>query len=150
VQLLADRLRHRRRGADRHRALVDDDAVAVHGAADLPRRRQDVLDVGRAVLAWRRADGDELDAAVPRRLGGVGREAQPPGGGIADDELRETGLVDRDPALAESRDLLRVDVEADDVVAEVGEARAGDQADVAGADDADLHRCFSSDGLARP
>ena len=37
------------------------------------------------------------------------------------------------------RDLGRVDVEAEHVVADFGQAGAGDQADVAGADDGDFH-----------
>ena len=53
------------------------------------------------------------------------------------DELLEAGLVDRDLAVLEARDLVGVDVDAVDVVAELGEARRGDEADVAGADDAD-------------
>ena len=57
--------------ADRHRALVDDDLVAVHRAADVARDAEHVLQVGGAVLALRRADGDEddLDAADRARPG---------------------------------------------------------------------------------
>ena len=44
---------------DRHGALVDDDLVPVHRLGDLARHAQNVLQVGRAVLALRRADGDE-------------------------------------------------------------------------------------------
>ena len=43
------------------------------------------------------------------------------------------------PPAFERRDLRRVDVEAQHVVADFGEAGAGDQADVAGADDGDFH-----------
>src|ERR1035438_6379989 len=52
-----------------------------------------------------------------------------------------TTLVDRDAAAVEERDLGRVDVEADDVVAHVGQAGAGDEPDVAGSDDGDFHCC---------
>ena len=38
-------------------------------------------------------------------------------------------------------DLLRVDVDADDVIAGIGEAGAGDEADVAGAENGDAHLC---------
>ena len=55
--------------AGRHRALVDDDLVAVHRAADLARGRQHVLQIGRPVLARRRADGDEDDVGLAHRLG---------------------------------------------------------------------------------
>ena len=47
------------------------------------------------------------------------------------------GLPDRDAALLEALDLGLVDVDAPDVVAELGEAGGGDQADVARADDPD-------------
>ena len=53
------------------------------------------------------------------------------------DELLEAGLVDRDLAALEARDLVGVDVDAPDLVAELGEAGGGDEADVAGADDPD-------------
>ena len=44
----------------RHRALVDDDLVVGPQAADVARRYQHVLQVGRVVLVRRGADGDEL------------------------------------------------------------------------------------------
>ena len=50
-------------GAHRHGDLVDDDLVVGHVAADVARGGQHVLQVGRAVLVGRRADGDELDGA---------------------------------------------------------------------------------------
>jgi hypothetical protein len=51
---------------------------------------------------------------------------------------RAARFVDRDAALVEDADLGRVEVEAEHVVADVGQAGAGDEADVAGADDCDL------------
>ncbi len=53
------------------------------------------------------------------------------------DELLETRLPDRDPALLEALDLGLVDVDAADIAAELGEAGGGDETDVSGADDAD-------------
>ena len=50
---------------------------------------------------------------------------------IALDELLEARLVDRDLALLQARDLGRVDVDAQHLVAGIGEAGAGDEADVA-------------------
>ena len=55
------------------------------------------------------------------------------------DQLGQARLVDRDLALLQALDLRLVDVDADDVVAALGEAGAGDQADVSGADDGDFH-----------
>ena len=57
--------RTRLRRADRHGALVDDDGVLVHRAADVARHGEHVLQIGRAVLALRRADGDEDDLGRP-------------------------------------------------------------------------------------
>jgi hypothetical protein len=51
----------------------------------------------------------------------------------------EAGLEEGDLALFEAGDLGGVDVGAEDVVADVGEAGADDEADVAAADDGDSH-----------
>ena len=58
---------------------------------------------------------------------------------LSRDHLGEARLVDRDLAAVEPVDLGLVDVDAGHVVAAVGEAGAGDQADVAGANDCDFH-----------
>ena len=55
------------------------------------------------------------------------------------DELIEARLVDGDFPGTEAGDLLLVDVDADDVVAGVGEAGAGDQADVPSTHHGDTH-----------
>ena len=69
----------------------------------------------------------------------VGGEAQAPGGHVVRDDAVQPGLVDRDAAAFEHGDLRGIDVEAHDVVAHLGQAGAGNQADVAGADHGDLH-----------
>ena len=71
--------------------------------------------------------------------GGVGGEVQPAGGVVGLDHRLQARLVDRDHAAIEPIDLGRVDVDADHVVADLGQARAGDQADIAGAEDGDAH-----------
>ena len=55
------------------------------------------------------------------------------------DDFFEAGLVDRDLALPERLDFALVVIDADDVVADVGEAGAGDEADITGADDGEIH-----------
>ena len=52
-------------------------AVAVHVAADGARRRDHVLQVGRAVLVGRRAHRDELQRAVRDAARDIGRELEP-------------------------------------------------------------------------
>ena len=54
---------------------------------------------------------------------------------VARDYVLEPGLVDRHLARAQALDALGDDVAEDDVMAEVGEARTGDEADVAGPED---------------
>ena len=55
------------------------------------------------------------------------------------DEFREPVFVDRGLAGVDRVDDLLVDVDVDDLVAEVGETRRDGRADVAAADDADVH-----------
>ena len=55
--------------------------------------------------------------------------------------------MDRHAALLEHLDLARVDVEAQHVVADLGEAGPGDETDVAGPDHRDLHAAAPSDAL---
>ena len=58
---------------------------------------------------------------------------------IAIHEVFETRLVDRHLATFEGRDLLGFPVDADDVHAELGEAGAGHEPHVPGADHCDAH-----------
>ncbi len=97
--------------------------------------RVDGAEVGVARVGRRRSDGDEQQPRVLERVAELGREVQALA--VAADELREARLVDRDLARAQPLDLLRVDVDAAHLGPELGEAGGGDEADVAGADDAD-------------
>ena len=142
-QLLGNDRFHFVGGAYGHGALVHHHLVILHVAPDARRRAQHVLEVGRAVLAGRGADGDELDRAVRDRALDVGGEVQPARGHVARHHLVEAGLVDRQPAALQGGDLVRVDVQAQHVVAHVGEAGAGNQPDVARADDGDFHSTSS-------
>src|SRR5690606_2324400 len=65
---------------------------------------------------------------------GTDAEAQAASGDGVVHDLGETVLDDRDLTAAEPLDLLRIDVGAGDVVADVGKASAGGEADVAGTD----------------
>ena len=73
--------------------------------------------------------------ALLEHLGHVGGEVQALG--VLRDQLGQAGLVDRHLAARERLDLLGQDVARPDLVAELGEAGGGDQADPADADDAD-------------
>ena len=71
--------------------------------------------------------------------GELGGEGEPPAATLLRDQLVEAGLVDRHLAALERRDLVGVLVDADDVMAEIGKAGAGNEADIAGADHRDAH-----------
>ena len=95
--------------------------------------RPDGREVGVAGVGRRRPDGHVDEVRIRNRLSDVRREAEPLT--VSLQQLVETRLVDRHLAAAECVDSVGEDVADDDLVAEVGEARAGDEADVAGAED---------------
>ena len=74
-------------------------------------------------------------------VGEVGGEGQPATLGIGLDQRLEPRLPDRHPAGVEAVDLGRVLVDAGHMVAEIGEAGAGHEPDIAGADHRDTHAC---------
>jgi hypothetical protein len=76
---------------------------------------------------------------LPDRLLDVRRELEPARLLVAGDEVVEARLVDGDLAPVEPLDLARVDVSAHHVVAEIREARAGDEADIPSPDDPEVH-----------
>ena len=128
-------------GADRHGRLGDDDGEAVERRGDLARRGVDVGQVGVAVAApRRRADRDEDRVGLGHRALQIGGEAQPPRAHVGGDQIVEAGLVDRHLAALQRRDLAGVLVDAGDVVAEIGKAGPGNEADIAGADHRDAHQ----------
>src|SRR6185369_1924704 len=118
------------RCSDRDRGLVDDDAVIGQVLADRARDREHVRQVGRAVLTRRRADCDELEQTVRNPCADVGRELEAPRLAAVLDEPIESGLVNRDVPFLEPLDLVRIDVDAQHVVAGFRQARAGDKAHV--------------------
>src|SRR5258708_3317030 len=103
------------------------------------RRADPVLQVGRAVFARRGSDRDHLQLRVGRALRGIGGEREAPGCHVVAHHLLQARLEDRDLAIPQHADLALVHVEAQHVVADVGEAGAGDEPDISGADDAHLH-----------
>ena len=116
---------------------------------DLAGDRLDEREVGRAVVALGGRDAEEHELGGRRRGRRADHEAQAAGVEALGDELGEAVLHDRDLALREPVDPVLVDVGADDGVAEVREARAGGEPDVAGADDRDAAHACSLPGSAR-
>ena len=134
---LVEAVANRPPGADRHRALHRQDDAPLD-LRQLVDDRPDRREVGVARVRRRRAHRDVDDVGAVERLVDLGREAKPLA--VALEQLVEPLLVDRHLAAAQRVDPLLDDVADDDVVAEVGEAGAGDEADVAGAEDRDPHR----------
>ena len=89
------------------------------------------------------SNADEDGIGSRDRRGKVPGEGKPACRDIAEKEVMKTRLVDRDLALPKPLDLARVLVDAGDLVAEVGEADAGDEAHIAGSDHGEFHgRCL--------
>ena len=77
-------------------------------------------------------DSDEDDLGSLERALQVTAEAQPSFHDIALDQLGQAGLEERKLEVAKAFDLLGIGVDTDHMIAEVGEASAGHEADVAG------------------
>ena len=110
-------------------------------AGDLARRVIHGMHVGRADLGERRrADGDEDRLRAAPASSRLGREGKPPRRLIGEHQLAQSRLVDRDVALAKARDLALIDLDADDLMAEIGETGPRDEADIARPDHHNAHR----------
>ena len=102
---------------------------------ELVDHRPDGGEIGVAGVRRRRPDRDVEELRAVDRLLHVERERDPVA--AAREDVVEPGLVDRHLARPQPLDALGHDVAHDDVVAEIREARAGDEADVAGPEDCD-------------
>ena len=80
--------------------------------------------VGRELaLALRGAHADEVDVAELGGVLGAGRETQLARRDVLGQQLGQPGLEERHLALGQPRDLGLVDVDTDDLVAELGHGR---------------------------
>ena len=111
--------------SDRNRRLVDHHFEAGHVAPDFPRYFQDVFQISAAILVRRGTHRDELDGAMSYGRTDIGRKRQPTGIDVALYDLLQPRLVDRDSAALQQLDLGRIDIQAQHVVAQVRQARAG-------------------------
>ena len=143
--------RHRRRGADRQRALLDDDLVARGAAPDLARGLFPVLQVGGAPGPLseglrRGVDGDENDIAFPDAALDIGREVQVAAAARLD-HLQQARLVDRQPVAVPGGDAVGIDVDdGDQAVRTLGRDHGhGGAANITGANTEDIfvHRMKS-------
>ena len=104
-------------------------------------RRVDVRQVGGVLaLLLRRAHADEVHVAERGRLGVGGGEPQPAGRECRAQQLGEAGLEERQPPVGELVDLGLVDVQAEDLVAQLGHAGGVRGTEIAGAEHGDARR----------
>ena len=130
---------HPGRSAHRHRGLVHDDRRLLQVLADGARHLQHMAEIRAAVLVGRRADGDEDDFLIGHPFGRIGSETQAPAGKVGAHQRLQAGLVDRDLALFQTLDLVRVHIDAGDLVADLGQTRTRHQTDIAGPEYRDFH-----------
>ena len=143
LQRIGDGLPHALAGAHRHGGLGHHQREALQVAPQALGRRQHLAHVGAAVLGLRRADGDELHLRMGHGLCAVGGEAQAAVVAVALDDVVQARFVDRHLAAVEHGDAPGVQIQAEHVVAHVGQAGRRDQADIAGAHHGDVHRAIS-------
>ena len=117
-------------GLYRHRALVDDHAITGEHAGDFARDLLDVTEVDTAVGILRSWHGNENHLRVIDPVLNAAAEAQPLGGNVAMHDLFQAGFVNRHLALLERFDFAGVVIDADDIMTDVGETGARDEADV--------------------
>ena len=129
----------RRVGAYRRRALNHHDRVRRQTRRNLLDRRPQGPQIDRSIRGGRGAHGEEDQAGRRRGGGQVGREAEQSGFRVSPQQFGKPRLVDRRLPLAEQGDLAIVAIDARDLISSFRQARARHQADVAGADDRDLH-----------
>ena len=114
--------------------MLTTSAPGLEHRSDLGGGGLDVPEVGPAVGALGRRHAQEHDVGVGRRGRGADLEPQPSGREALGDDVGQALLDDRDLAAAQPRDAVLVDVGAHDVVAEMGQAGTGGEADVADTD----------------
>jgi hypothetical protein len=109
-------------GADRDGRLDDDDGEVLDDAGNVAGRVVHEAHVGRADLGERwRSDSDENRLrSAPGRLE-AGREREPPRGLVGQYQFAQARLIDRHAAFAQIRHFALVDLDADHLVAEIGQ-----------------------------
>ena len=119
--------------------LIDDRFGRAKIRGDLAANLPDTAQVGAAVVALRRADGDEDDLGLGDPVGQVRREPQPAVAQVAMHELAQPGLIDRNSSLRQPFDLTLDLVDAYDVVSALCQAGSLHQSNISRSDDCDLH-----------
>ena len=132
---LVEAMANHRAGADGNGALQHDDGAPIE-PGELVDDRPDGREVGVTGVCRRRTDRDVQEVGVRDRLADIERVRQPVG--VSPQHLLEPGLPDRNLAGLKPRHAIGEHVAHDDDVAELCEACAGDETDVARTEDSDL------------
>ena len=103
------------------------------------RGGQDSADVCGAVGSGGGPDGDKVRVGVLEGRGDLGVEMKPACTLVAAHEVPQPRFVDRKDTVFEPADALRVDVDAQYIVPQLSQARAGDEADVSDAEGDQTH-----------
>jgi hypothetical protein len=127
-------------GSDRHRRLCDHNGKAIKCSRDLARSVIDEAQISEAVTTPRwSSNRDEDRVGIRDGARKLAAEFQPGGAHIGTDHVVQPGLVNRHFAAQKGGDLRFILVDANDLVAEIGETGAGNKANVAGADHGNAH-----------
>jgi hypothetical protein len=125
-----------------HRALDHDDAGLLREGGHLLARGEHRADVGRAGRVGGGAHGEEVGVGRVVRRRDLRVEVQAPCALVALDQIAQARFVDRDDAVAQLPHPLRIDVDAEHVVSQLGEPGAGDEAYVAHAEGDETHGAY--------
>ena len=114
--------------------------------ADRFGRISDIRCVGLAPVAGRRADRDKNKLRVFQADRVVGRKRKSLRSGVAAHQLFETRLVNGQNAGAKPVDLAYINIDADYVVAQIGETGSSDKSNISGPDDRDVAHASTTVG----
>ena len=148
------------RPVERQGRADDDDVLGPDDGQEAGDRLLDVDGRERSIRSGRRVDADKRERGVGWRVE-LGREGQRAVRQAARDRLGQAGLEDGRPTVVQAGDSGGVEVGDGDAMAEPCEADRGDQADVAGTEQEEVHegdlRCRSdvpdgcrNDSIRRP
>jgi len=119
-------------GSDRDSRLGYDDSRLDDGIGYFLARRIDIAEIGMTIAPARRGTHrDKNGITVADGFREIGRKGEPLCIHIALHQIGQPRFVDRHDIVVEVFDLLLVLVDADHIMAEIGEAGARNQADIA-------------------
>ncbi len=138
-QLVAQRVRHTGMCPDGHGRLHHNEGFAGEARSDFACRPLHMTHIRRTVLVGRRAHCDHEHVGVRDGPIVVRRELQASGLTTALHHCAETRFVDRHLAAVQACNLLRVGVDAYDMVADIRQTCACHQSYISRTDDRELH-----------